>query len=336
MTPTTTTTPAELADLAAAERLALLGRNIEGWRAERGLSYSELRRACDGLTGSDRQFSRIRSGDTAGVDLEEWLPRYESAWALLEARAEAAEGEPFYDDLTLPAAMRAAVAGVLKESGLARCVIVTAPSGMGKSTAARLVRARLAARGRAVEAVADPSWSKPSAMLAGLARALGHREPPTGEAALLDCVIGQLCAGRKLLLIDEAHHLSGRTVNYLIALINRTPGEFILLSIPTLWRKLEQQSWEECRQLTRNRLHQRIVVTRLAEGDAARVIARRLGCAEAEAKAMAKVFCGGGEERNLSLLAAVCRQAREDYEGQPRAISVGQWAELLTEIGGRR
>lgn len=317
-----------------AARLALLGQNIESWRAERELSYAELRRACDGLTGSDRQFSRIRAGETTGVDLDEWLPRYESAWALLEARADEAAGEPHYDDLSLPRSLRAAVAGVLRASGLQRAVIVTAPSGMGKSTAARLVRAKLGSR--AVEAVADPSWSKPSAMLAGLARALGHREPPTGEAALLDCVVGQLCAGRKLLMVDEAHHLSGRTINYLIALINRTPGEFVLLSIPTLWRKLEQQSWEECRQLTRNRLHERIVQTRLGEGDAARVIARRLGASEAEAKSLAKVFCAGGEERNLSLLAAVCRECVAAREGQVGAVAPSEFIEILASVGGRR
>jgi DNA transposition AAA+ family ATPase len=329
----TTTTP-DIEAEAATARLALLGSNIEAYRAERGLSYAELRRACDGLTGSDRQFSRIRAGETTGVDLDEWLPRYESAWGLLEARADEATGEPSYDDLSLPRALRGAVAGVLRETGLQRCVIVTAPSGMGKSTAARLVRAKLA--GRAVEAVADPSWSKPSAFLAGLAMALGHREPPTGEAALLGCVVGQLCAGRKMLMIDEAHHLSGRTLNYLIALINRTPGEFILFSIPTLWRKLEQASWEECRQLTRNRLHERIVLTRLAEADAARVIARRLGASEGEAKQLAKVYCAGGEERNLSLLVAVCRECVKQREGQAGPVVASEFIEVLTSVGGRR
>ena len=319
---------------AAGLRLSSLGSLIEGWRSERSLSYAELRRACDSLTGSDRQFSRIRAGDLTGVSTEDWLPRYESAWALLEARTDEATSEELFADLTLPRAFSSAVVGVMKETGLQRCIIVTAPSGFGKSTAARLIRAKLL--GRSVEVIADPSWAKPTALLCGIAAALGLREPPQGEAALLACVVKLLGAGRKLLIIDEAHHLSARTINFIIALINRTPGEFVLLSVPTLWRKLENANAEECRQLTRNRLFERIVITRLPEADAARVIGRRLALEAAEAKQMAKIFCAGGEERNLSLLAAVCREALRAREGESGAVSAGQFAEALASVGGRR
>lgn len=316
-----------------AARLVELGSMIEGWRLARRMNYAELRRATDGLVGSDRQWGRVRDGQLEGLDTAAWLPRYESAWALLEARADTAEGEPAYDDLRLPRALRAAVAGAMRETGLARAVICTAPSGMGKSTAARMVTAKL--QGRAVEAVADPSWSKPSAMLGGMAKALGVREPPSGESAALQAVVDILCSGRRAVFLDEAHHLSARTVNYVIALINRTPGEFVLLSIPTLWRKLEQSAWEECRQLTRNRLHERIVMTTLGERDAALVIERRCPVLAGHAKACAKAYCAGGEAHNLALLGTVCREANRLMEGDD-SPGPGVFAEALGAVRERR
>lgn len=315
-------------------RLHELAGLIDGWRQARGMSFAALRKATDGQIGSDRQWGRILGGES--VDTGDWLPRYEAAWALLEARTDAPEGEPIYDDLTLPRGLRVAVSGVMRSTGLDRVVIATAPSGMGKTRAAHLARERLGAR--AVWAEADPTWTQAPAMLAGLARALGHREPPDGAARCLAIVRERLQSGRTALFLDEAHHLGPNTLDVVKTLVNQTPGEFILLAIPSLWRKLEAQSYEQARQLIRNRLYERIALDALPQADAARVIERRVpAIAGKEAKTAARMFCArsGHQGRNLALLVAVCRETavRCDGESEPGAAI---FAEALHSVEARR
>lgn len=316
----------------AASRLREVAGLIQGWAQARSMTYADLRRATDGQIGSDRQWGRILKGEP--VNAEEWLPRYEAAWALLEARGESTGAEDLYDDLTLPRAVRVAVAGAMRTQGLDRAVIVTAPSGMGKTRAARLAHGQLGSR--AAWAEADPTWTQAPAMLAGLARALGHREPPDGAARCLAIVRERLQAGRVCLFIDEAHHLGPTTLDCVKTLINQTPGEVVLLAIPSLWRKLEAQSYEQARQLVRNRLYERIALDRLPVADGERMIARRCPPLAHAAKACAKVFCArAGEGRNLALLAAVCREACARCEGEPEP-GPAIFAEALRSVEGRR
>jgi hypothetical protein len=317
-----------------AARLHELAALIEDWGKARGMSFAALRRATDGQIGSDRQWGRILAGES--VDVEDWVPRYEAAWALLEARTDAPEGEPIYDDLTLPRCLRVAVSGVMRSTGLDRVVIATAPSGMGKTRAANLARERLGAR--AVWAEADPTWTQAPAMLAGLARALGHREPPDGAARCLAIVRERLQSGRTALFIDEAHHLGPNTLDVVKTLVNQTPGEFILLAIPSLWRKLEAQSYEQARQLVRNRLYERIVLDALPLADATRVIERRVPALQPkELKTAARMYCAksGHQGRNLALLVAVCREMTVRCEGES-APGAALFAEALHSVEARR
>jgi len=314
------------------ERLRELAQMIDAWRAARGMSFAALRKATDGQIGSDRQWGRILGGEP--VDTGDWLPRYEAAWTLLEARGETAAGAPVYDDLTLPRALRVAVAGVMRSTGLERVVIATAPSGMGKTGAATLARERLGTR--AVWAEADPTWSQAPAMLAALARGLGHREPPDGAARCLAIVKERLQAGRVALFIDEAHHLGPTTLDVVKTLVNQTPGEFILLAIPSLWRKLEAQSYEQARQLVRNRLYERIALDALPAADAAKVIERRVPALAGEATVCARMYCAkAGQARNLALLIAVCREAAARCEGE-REPGASIFAEALHSVEARR
>lgn len=315
------------------ERLRELAQMIDAWRSARGMSFAALRKATDGQIGSDRQYGRILNGEA--VDTADWLPRYEAAWTLLEARGEASESEAIYDDLSLPRALRVAVAGVMRSTGLDRVVIATAPSGMGKTRAANLAREKLGTR--AVWAEADPTWTQAPAMLAGLARALGHREPPDGAARCLAIVRERLLAGRVCLFLDEAHHLGPNTLDVVKTLVNQTPGEFVLLAIPSLWRKLEAQSYEQARQLVRNRLYERIALDALPEADAAKVIERRVPALGGVVKACARMYCAkaGHQGRNLALLTAVCREALVRCEGETEP-GASLFAEALHSVEGRR
>ena len=44
-------------------------------------------------------------------------------------------------------------------------------------------------------------------------------------------------------MIDEAHHLGPHCLNTVKTLVNTTPGEFILVAIPTLWNKLQAHAY---------------------------------------------------------------------------------------------
>ena len=80
---------------------------------------------------------------------------------------------------------------------------------------------------------------------------------------------------RRCLVIDEAHHMGVKCLNQLKTFINRTPGEFVLLTYPTLWKRLEQRAYHEARQLTGNRLAERIKLKVLPE-DVKKFIGRRV------------------------------------------------------------
>jgi len=73
--------------------------------------------------------------------------------------------------------------------------------------------------------------------------------------------------------VDEAHHLGCHSLNTIKTLINTTPGEFLLIAIPTLWSKLETSAYQEARQLSTNRLSERVRLE-LTEKDIERYLAR--------------------------------------------------------------
>jgi len=84
-------------------------------------------------------------------------------------------------------------------------------------------------------------------------------------------------SSRRSLVIDEAHHLGPHCLNIIKSLVNRTEWGFVLMCIGTLWRKLERGAYEEARQLTTNRLAERIKLACPTERDCQRMLERRLG-----------------------------------------------------------
>jgi DNA transposition AAA+ family ATPase len=79
----------------------------------------------------------------------------------------------------------------------------------------------------------------------------------------LDEVVKRLQQPRRCLAIDEAHHLCPEGLNLVKYLVNNTPGEFILVALPSLWDRLESPrgAYLECKQLTGNRLAERLQLT---------------------------------------------------------------------------
>ena len=62
------------------------------------------------------------------------------------------------------------------------------------------------------------------------------------------------------MVIDEAHHLGPHCLNTIKTLVNTTPGEFVMLAIPSLWAKLNKSAYIEAKQLSTNRLYELVQI----------------------------------------------------------------------------
>jgi len=291
---------------------------IETYRSAQGLSFGQLRSRYSGV-GSDRQYKRILAGEAPAGSAPHWLAEYQAVCRLIE-QAESILGtdDPIYEDLSLPHAARLAVRDAMSTDTLRRLVIIQAPSGQGKSSIGKLLVAQYGSRVVTLECNETHKGSV-CAFLAGLLAALGGTADRAGAAAALDRVIARLRESRRTVVLDEGHHLGPQTLNILKTLINRTPGEFILLTIPSLWRKLERETaYEECRQLNSNRMGERVWMSTLPDSDAALFLRRRLGWdAAAAAPAVKALSSLPPDTRTLSALALMVRRATQLSRGEP-------------------
>lgn len=292
-----------------AELHEVAGR-IRGWQEERRLSDSQMLRDFPGL-GSSKTYVRIVSGDCEELDCSRWLRDYAAVWSLIQLLAESSqENDEIYPDLTTVTDLRKAVADAMREGGNNRLVLVQGPSGSGKTTAARFLQAKYGAR--IVFCEATEIWKENmNAALAGICTALGVREPPMSVSARFDLAVTRLRESRCCLVVDEAHHLGPKTLNLVKSLLNQTPGEFVLLAMGTLWTRLETSAYAEARQLTQNRLSERLRYDGVEVTDVERVLERRLGM-NGDAKAAAKSLAAAARSHGtLAFVRLVCRQARK-------------------------
>jgi len=295
---------------ATQQELSQVAARIRAHQDARKLSDSEMLRNFPGL-GSTKTYERIVSGDTDELNTERWCKDYAAVWSLIQMLEEsAAEDDPIYDDLTTVIDLRQAVASAMREKGNNRLVLVQGPSGSGKTTAALLLHAKYGARIQICEA--NEIWKdNANAMLTGILRALGVRQPPVSTTEKLMLTIDRLGESRTCLVIDEAHHLGPRTLNLVKTIINQTPGEIVLLAMGTLWNRLETQAYAEARQLTQNRLAERLRFDGVELADVEKMLERRLGLAGqagAAAKALRQYATSHG---NMAFVKLVCRKARK-------------------------
>ncbi|MBR1836413.1 MAG: ATP-binding protein [Kiritimatiellae bacterium] len=250
-----------------------LARKMTGYGEARGWSLAKLCREFPAL-GSERTLRDMRDGRFEGYDLTARLADLRAAAALAEELAEeqGERGEATYDSLLIVEAVRRACLTAMRSWGSNRVVVVQGPSGVGKTTALRIVSGKYGRRIATVEA-SDAWGDKPAALLRAILRALGHEgNLPASTVDRLEAVQETLTRSRTCVCIDEAHHLGPHCLNTVKTLVNTTPGEFVLLAIPTLWNKLESQAYMEARQLTTNRLSERLKLS-LTERDLARYFA---------------------------------------------------------------
>ena len=291
---------------------------IAAWGEAHGMSRAQLVRNFTDL-GSEKSFRDISAGQLEGYNAENQLTKYRAVYATMEELANQGGEEQIFDDLGTVVKIRRAFLGVVKATGTNRVLIVQGESGVGKTTAVGLLRGKYGT-GRISYVEASDVWAdSPNAFLGAILRALGVTELPAGRVQRLEEVQSRLSISRRCLVIDEAHHLGPHCLNTVKTLVNTTPGEFILVAIPTLWNKLQAHAYQEAKQIATNRLSERVKLT-LDEADVRLYLAKRFG-AEAPRSDMGK---GANREAPRSDMAAALKVAAKII--RPAALLAGNYA----------
>lgn len=309
------TIPASLTTADRDELLAL-AQQIRAWQETRTQhSDNELLRRLPGL-GSTKTFTRILKGDLEELDIDRWLSEYRAVWAVIESLSgREAVQEELYEDLSTVVQLRRAIVEILECRTIRRVVLLEGESGLGKTTSLVLLQGKYGQRILVVEA-ADAWDDNPNAFLGAVLDALGVREQAMSREGRLRQVVAKLNAHRTALAIDEAHHLGPHCLNTCKTLVNQTPGEILLLALPTLWRRLERTNYEEVKQLLGNRLAERIKVGDLRESDVRKILQRRARVEDT--RCAAAVLEAAKTRGNLSFVSAVCeRLLAQDLDGAP-------------------
>ncbi len=310
----------ELLNFIDAQELRDLANEAIEYQQAKGLSRNGLLKKFPSL-GSDKTLSRILNNDLAQVDLEKQLTNYRAAVTQMKAMGDEEDEEEIFDDLTASLELRRIFLETSTQSGIARFILLEGDTGMGKTFAIRALVKKFGMRLRLIEA--SEAWNdKPNALLASILTVLGEKELPTNQYERLELAVKRLNQSRVGVAIDEAHHLGPACLNVIKTLINRTKCEFIAGAMRTLWNRLERDSYQEVKQLTGNRLAERIRL-QLRETDVEMLLTRRLEIKGADLKkAVGIVMHHASTRDNLAFVRNVCRHARERADGEDVTVEI--------------
>ena len=172
--------------------------------------------------------------------------------ALVAALTEGAPGElaDFTPDLPFAKLLRARTELLRAQTTDRRCLVVLAPTGVGKSWFARWDRLQNPADTIILEI--RPTWrNKAYHILSALAAKLGLPQESTA-AALHDAIVASLCTTPRLIYFDEGHEGGLALLKLIKALVNETPAWFVYLAYPSEWGKMLRATdgaYDEAKQL---------------------------------------------------------------------------------------
>lgn len=311
-------TATEINNEILAQELQDLAEKVAQFQQAKDLSNNALLRKFPGL-GSTKTYTRIAAGDLDQLDLERQAANYRAVVALIESIGEEADREEIYDDLTPVLQLRRVILETFKQTGNKRFVLMQGDTGLGKTCCRDVLVTRFGQRILTIEAT--ECWSdSPMALLGSILAAFGVTDAPVNLMERLNMVIERLRKSRVCLVIDEGHHMGPRTLNTVKTLLNQTPGEFVILAMPTLWARIQRAAYEEVRQLTGNRLAERITLDGMRPKDVEKFISRRLPknqIGEDMKAAIRMVLDRAPTRGNLAFLRDVCTRAAELGEGKP-------------------
>lgn len=210
--------------------------------------------------GSTKTYKRIRTGDTEELTIADWLPKYRLVWQRIQDTDLELGTEPVYNDLSPATRARECAVRLFQQAPRSnqRWVLIEGNTGTGKSFALRAVKDAYGKKAYLVEA--HEGWKRLGTALRYFAEALnirpGDQEArPQSAGDWLELIIAKLNArGRRLILIDEAHHWGGEMLNVLKTLINRTDCVFVVAAVDTIWSGVTSSRWAEAKQLIFNRM----------------------------------------------------------------------------------
>lgn len=285
-------------------------KRIRDWQLARGITDVAITGNYD--IGSAKTYRKIADGNTDGYDAARWLPKYQAAWNLINAAGDSHTENPVYDDIMPAVRLRAAFGDAMQETGNDRLIIVEGGPGAGKTHAVMALKQRYGSRILLTEAA--ETWRESiNAMLGDMLKATGAKSPPVSAAARLDDLIAKLCERRTCLVVDEAHHLGPRGLNTIKTIINQTPGEVIMMGLPVLLKRLEIAAYQEARQLTLNRLCERITLAHPDPEDVAIILSRTIGIEIDAARQASKALAAMAQTRgDLKFIARTAKRCKRD------------------------
>ncbi len=305
-------------ELNPADELQQIAGNIDTFREDLGWSKAQLLRRCPEL-GTDKTFSKALSGDTADLKVEEkWLPQYKAIWGQLQSEDLTAT-ETLVTTMRGPMELCRAYLETRNETGNARFILVLGDTAMGKTKSVEVMKSKpygqLVISVEASDAWAGRGRGTAAPLLRGIAEALGMKDLPNTKDGLLNAVVAKLRGVRRCLIIEEVHHLCPQGLNTIKTLINLSPVIIIATALPVLWDRLEgsRHAWAECRQLTGNRLAERITLT-LSEVDVDAFLANRLPDMDSglRAECATLLTAAARTHGNLQFVNAVAKRFRKE------------------------
>ena len=318
-----------LAEEDKAELIAAAWR-ISEYQQLKKLSDNALVRKFAGL-GSTKTYKRILNADIAELNLEKQLANYRGVLALIEnLGGDKEDPEELYEDLYSVRELHRVFMDTMSTTTIARLIILQGPTSSGKSKAVELL---MRSQGeRVVRTEASEAWAdSPMSMLRAILQALGRTDYPGRQIERLEMVIELLNKRRRCLILEEAEHMGPRTLNLLKTLINNTPGEFVLVCVDILWRKLEKDAYEEARQLTKNRLAERIQLgAEVRPADVEKILSRRVVWAEGVLpRAVRMVLAKANDSGLLAFVRDVCTRANDMADDEP--VTADMFAQAVNE-----
>lgn len=252
--------------------------NIQEYQTRAGLSDAALVKEFADL-GSTKTYKRILEGDFSELNVERQLNNYQRVLELTKIRRDPGD-EAVYKDLRHVRQAVLAVKEAYREKSNDRLVMIEGPTGCGKTITLDVIEEEFPQA--SIRTDAHGGWkigNNPlSIMLGDLLTAANIREYspkakdgaqemkpadaslPVSFAERKNKLFAVLNERKRVLIIDEGHEMGPFCLNLVKTVINQTPSIVVLGVYPTLFRRLESRAYDECVQLTGNRLYERIQI----------------------------------------------------------------------------
>ncbi|MES2596405.1 MAG: ATP-binding protein [Verrucomicrobiota bacterium] len=286
-----------------------------------GLSAKEIKAATAGKYDDDAAASMLEAVKAAAASIN----------------GQGSEPDPLYEDMSTTKAVRAAYTRLRLSGTKAKLVIIEGQTGMGKTSSGEIIATKTrdlnpTASIHSIEATS--AWKgRPGPMMAAMLRALGMPDNSRSGAAKLEKLVEALNQRPTTFIIDEIHDGGVDMLRMLKTLLNRSSVKVVLLAHPRLFRDLENEAWDDVRQLTGNRLLARIDLGRVTEADATMMLTKRVpslnGDTKQAAVTLAKAAHGNG---NFALIREIIvRLQRHATRNKAKALTMQDVEKALRE-----